>query len=53
MTIQELYGYAKEKNILNFDIEVQHSDDGGFYYGSRSTNIDEIQIEEKIKSVII
>lgn len=53
MTIQELYDYAKEKNILNFDIEVQHSDDGGFYYGSRSANIDEIQIEEKIKSVII
>ena len=43
----------KEKNILNFDIEVQYSDDDDFYYGSRSTNIDEIQIEEKIKTVII
>lgn len=48
MAIQELYDYAKEKNILNLDIEVQY-----FYYGSRNTNIDEIQIEEKIKTVII
>lgn len=53
MTIQELYDYAKKKDILDYDIEAQHADDGGFYYGSRSTSIDEIEIEKKIKTVII
>ena len=53
MTIQELYDYAKEKNILDYDIEAQYADDGGYYYGSRSTDIDEIEIKEDIKSVTI
>ena len=53
MTIQELYDYAKEKNILDYDIEAQYADSGGYYYGSRSTDIDEIEIKEDIKSVTI
>jgi len=33
MTIQELYNWAKEKGILDYELRVQYRDDGGEYYG--------------------
>lgn len=33
MTIQELYDWAKEKGILDYELRVQYRDDGGTYYG--------------------
>lgn len=53
MTVQELYDFAKERNILDYDIEARYADDGGYYYGSRLT--DEVDIERKddIKTIII
>lgn len=53
MTIQELYDYAKENNILDYEIEAQYADDGGFYYGTRSINLFDMEIKENIKSVVI
>ena len=53
MTIQELYDYAKENNIVDYDIEVYHSDDGGFYYDSRLTYLGDIEIKGNIKTIII
>lgn len=53
MTIQELYDYAKKNNIVDYELEAQYADDGGFYYGSRSIYLDDIEIKDNIKSVII
>ena len=33
MTIKELYKWAELNNALDFDIEIQHRDSGGFYCG--------------------
>ena len=33
MTVQELYDYAKEKGILNYEIVVKYRDEGGEYPG--------------------
>ena len=53
MTVQELYDFAKERNILDYEIEAQYADDGGYYYGSRTTNEDDIEIEDNVKTIII
>ena len=31
MTVRELYEWAEEHGALDFDIEIQHRDSGGFY----------------------
>ena len=33
MTIQELYDWAKDKGVLNYELRVQYRDEGGDYYG--------------------
>ena len=53
MTVQELYDFAKERNILDYEIEAQYADDGGYYYGSRTTNEDDIERKDDIKTIII
>ena len=53
MTIQELYDYAKENNIVDYDIEVYPSDDGGFYYSPRLTYLGDIERKDDIKTIII
>ena len=53
MTVQELYDYAKEKNILDYDIEAQYADSGGYYYGSRITDCGDIERKDDIKTIII
>lgn len=47
MTIKELYLLAKEKGILDYEIQIQHGDDGGIYDGTRDVEIDVI-IEDEI-----
>ena len=32
MTIRELYEWAEQNNALDFDIEIQHRDSGGYFY---------------------
>lgn len=51
MTVQELYELAKEKNALNYSIEVYHSDDGGYYFGSRDVDMSEIEINNDAKKI--
>ena len=53
MTVQELYDFAKERNILDYDIEAQYADDGGYYYGSRLTDCCDIERKDDIKTIII
>lgn len=53
MTIQELFNYAKEKDILNYIIHVHHSDDGGYYYGTRPVTSEEMEIDDNYKEIIL
>lgn len=39
MTIKELYLLAKEKGILDYEIQIQHGDDGGIYDGTRDVDV--------------
>lgn len=32
MTVRELYEWAEQNNALDFDIEIQHRDSGGYFY---------------------
>ena len=34
MTVQELYEYAKQRGVSDYDIRVQYRDDGGEYQGT-------------------
>ena len=34
MTIEELYAWAKEHEVLNYKVEVKYRDAGGEYYGT-------------------
>lgn len=51
MTIQELYDWAKEKGVLDYELRVQYRDDGGDYYGEDN----ELRLYEydKDKTVIL
>lgn len=33
MTVRELYEWAEKNNALDFSIEIQHRDGGGYYIG--------------------
>ena len=48
MTVQELYDFAKERNILDYEIEAQYADDGGYYYGSRYISKHRLKMDSRI-----
>lgn len=50
MKIKELYLLAKERGILDYEIQVQHGDEGGYYDGTRDIEID---IETETKTVVL
>ena len=33
MTVRDLYAWAEANDALDLDVEIQHRDSGGFYYG--------------------
>lgn len=47
MTITELYEYATKRSIENCEVEIQYSDGGVYYHGTRDLREDEIETEEK------
>lgn len=53
MTILELYEYAKERNILNYEIEVQYSDGGGYYEGSRRVYFDDLETHDDCEEIVL
>ena len=52
MTILELYEYAKERNILNYNIEVQR-DNSGDYEGTRSVRPEEIETNDDWEEIVL
>lgn len=52
MTILELYEYARERNILNYNIKVQH-DSTGDYEGTRSIQPEEIEPNDDWEEIVL
>ena len=51
MTVQELYEYAKQHGVLDYEIRVQYRDDGGLYYGT--DEVEFITIEDDQKALVL
>lgn len=45
MTPKDLYEWAVEHGVENFDIEIQYRDDGGYYEGTTDASLNEIEIK--------
>ena len=45
MTIRDLYNWAIENGVENFEIQIQYRDGGGYYCGSDSCEQDNIEID--------
>lgn len=52
MTILELYEYAKEKDILNYDVEAQY-DSCGMHEGTRDIWPETIEIDDNFKRIVL
>ena len=48
MTVQELYEYAKQHGVLDYEIRVQYRDDGGEYQGTDAFLYLSAEKEEKV-----
>ena len=51
MTVQELYEYAKQRGILDYEIRVQYRDDGGEYQGADTYLY--LFVEKKVKALVL
>lgn len=47
MTIKDLYEWAKENNVLDYNIEIQYRDDGGCYDGREALDAPYVPRDEK------
>lgn len=53
MTIRELYEWAKQQGIEDYDIEIQYRDGGGYYDGTDDANFYDIETKHDKKIIII
>ncbi len=53
MTIKELYLLAKEKGILDYEIQIQHGDAGGIYDGTRDVMGIDVIIDDEDEIVVL
>ena len=53
MTIKDLYNWAVENGVENFEIQIQYRDGGGYYCGSDSCEQDNIEIDTLHNEVIL
>ena len=51
MTVQELYEYAKQRGLLDYEIRVQYRDDGGLYYGADA--VESVLVEDDQKALVL
>ena len=51
MTIQELYDWAKEHEVLDYKVEVKYRDAGGEYYGKDEELY--LDFDKECKTVIL
>lgn len=53
MTIKELYDWAVENGVADFDIQIQYRDGGGYYYGSSALWKEDIEINKEMAEVTL
>lgn len=54
MTVREFYDWAKRNDCLDYDVEIQHRDSGGYYNGTDDLRESEIEIDrEKYSGVVV
>lgn len=53
MTINELYEWAKENNVENYNVRIQYRDEGGCYYGTDTLYESDIEIDNLRLEVIL
>lgn len=54
MTVREFYDWAKRHDCLDYDVEIQYRDGGGYYSGTSDLREDEIEIDrEKCNGVVV
>lgn len=53
MTIKDLYDWAIENGVEDYDLMCAYADGGGFYSGSRSSCLGDIEIDHSRKEVTI
>lgn len=51
MTVQELYEYAKQCGVSDYEIRVQYRDDGGWYYGTDA--VEYVLVEDDQKALVL
>ena len=51
MTVQELYEYAKQRGLLDYEIRVQYRDDGGEYQGTDA--VEYVLVEDDQKALVL
>ena len=51
MTVQELYEYAKQRGLLDYEVRVQYRDDGGWYYGTDA--VESVLVEDDQKALVL
>ena len=51
MTVQELYEYAKQRDILDYGVRVQFRDDGGEYQGTDA--VESVFVEDDQKALVL
>ncbi len=53
MTIRELYDWAKQQGIEDYDIEIQYRDGGGYCDGTDTANFYDVEVKHDKKTIII
>ena len=53
MTIKDLYEWAKEKGIEDYEIQIQWRDGGGYYSGKNLCVQEDIEINYPAEEIIL
>lgn len=53
MTIKDLYEFAKENKFEDYEIEIQYRDGGGSYYGTDTLQLEDIEVQDFAKTVVL
>lgn len=53
MTIKDLYEFAEKNKCEDYEIEIQYRDGGGSYYGTDTFQLEDIEVKDFAKTVVL
>jgi hypothetical protein len=53
VTIKDLYEWAVKNGVEDYDIEIQYRDGGGYYYGTSTLYVEDIEIDRNRAEVVL